>query len=63
MGGNQASIVAIITTKRDYVQGGGAPVFITENQETLQKLSMSIENIMDASAHELDPETMIIVIH
>lgn len=63
MAGLPAAIVAVVTTKPENVQGGGAPVFVTENAASLQAVSTSLEKIMDASAHEIDVHTMIIVAH
>lgn len=56
-----AEIVAVITTKPEVIQGGGAPVFIVINEMELQEISMTIEKIMDASAHEVNKDTVIIV--
>lgn len=57
------SITAIITTTKEKVSGGGAPVFIVNSREELQKLSLDLSKILDSSAHEISPETMIIVKH
>lgn len=57
------SIIAVITTKQENIKGGGVPVFITEDKKTLQHTSSSLEKILDASAHEIDEFTMIIVAH
>lgn len=57
------SIIAVITMKQENLKGGGVPVFITENKEALQQTSSSLEKILDASAHEIDQYTMIIVAH
>ncbi|PWA12422.1 hypothetical protein DCC39_06380 [Pueribacillus theae] len=57
----QATIVAIVTMKQENIKGGGAPVFITESKDDLQKVSNSLEKIMDASAHQIHENTMIIV--
>lgn len=54
-------IVAVITTNPKNMTGGGAPLFIVENPDALQKTSMTLEKIMDASAHEVNKETIIIV--
>ena len=54
-------IVAVITTKPENMAGGGAPLFIVENPEALQTTSMTLEKIMDAAAHEINKETIIIV--
>lgn len=56
-------IIAIITTKQENLKGGGVPVFITKDSQSLQETSSSLEKILDASAHEIDVETMIIVAH
>lgn len=56
-------IIAIITTKKEKIMPGGAPVFITDSEESLQKVSSTLEKTLDASAHEVDPDTMIIVAH
>lgn len=57
----QSKIVAIITMTPEKVQGGGAPVFVVTDQKELQGTSMTLEKIMDASAHEVDVDTLIIV--
>ena len=57
----QSSIIAVVTTKQENVKGGGAPFFITKDKAALQAVSTSLEKIMDASAHEIDEDTMIIV--
>lgn len=61
MENQHAEIVAIITIKPELLQGGGAPVFIVKDQKELQKISMTLEKIMDASAHEVDTDTLVIV--
>jgi carbamate kinase len=58
-----ATIIAIITTKQENLSGGGVPVFITKSKEALQKVSGTLEKTLDASAHEVDEDTMIIVAH
>lgn len=61
MSNNKTSILAIVTTKTDGIKGGSIPVFFKQTQEELQTLSKSLEKILDASAHELDSTTMLIV--
>lgn len=56
-------IMAIITTKQEKVKGGGVPVFVVEHQESLQHISSILEKTLDASAHEVDLDIMIIVAH
>ncbi|MFJ7935951.1 capping complex subunit for YIEGIA [Sporosarcina sp. NPDC096371] len=61
MGNQHAEIVAVVTMKPETIQGGGVPVFIAENKKHLQKTSLLLEKIMDAAAHEIEEETIIIV--
>ncbi|WP_342505006.1 hypothetical protein [Sporosarcina sp. FSL K6-2383] len=61
MGNQHAEIVAIITMKPEFFQGGGAPIFIVQDQKHLQKVSLTLEKIMDAAAHEVEEGTIIIV--
>ncbi|MCG7334468.1 hypothetical protein MHZ95_04125 [Sporosarcina sp. ACRSM] len=61
MGNQHAEIVAVITTKPDLIRSGGSPVFIAADNKDLQKISMTLEKIMDASAHEIEEHTIIIV--
>lgn len=54
-------IKAIVTTDKNLIMNSGAPVFLSKNQEELQELSKSLERILDASSHEINNETVIIV--
>lgn len=56
-------IIAIITTKPENVHAGGAPVFVAKDAKSLQTTSSTLEKTLDASAHEVDSDTMIIVAH
>ncbi|MCU6710029.1 hypothetical protein M6D81_15135 [Paenibacillus sp. J5C_2022] len=58
-----ADIVAVVTMNRDFVAGGGAPVFIMQSEKGLQEVAFLLEKIMDASAHDLKNGTIIIVDH
>lgn len=58
---NKVKIAAIVTQNQSLISGGGVPVFITHNREELQKLSSSLERILDSSAHEINQQTIIIV--
>lgn len=58
----QTSIIAIVTTNKEMIGGGGVPVFIT-SENSFQEVSMRLSKIMDASTHEIDAEIMIIVKH
>ena len=57
----RAMIVAVITTNQGNIKGGGVPFFVTSDRETLQKISITLEKIMDASAHEIDENTVVII--
>lgn len=61
MANQHAEIVAVITMQPETIKGGGAPVFVVMDQKELQRNSMTLEKIMDASAHEIDSNTVIIV--
>jgi len=56
-------IIAIVTTQKESIAGGGVPIFITSNHKQLQEMSFSLEKVLDASAHEVDEQTMILVAH
>jgi hypothetical protein len=58
----EKTILAIITTQRDGVSGG-APIFFAKDKEALQKISFTLEKILDGIAHQVNEETMIIVKH
>jgi cell wall assembly regulator SMI1 len=55
-------IVAVVTTERDKV-GGGAPIFIVNDEEERQKVAFSLEKMLDAIAQDLKNGTMILVRH
>lgn len=57
-----AKIVAVVTTNRDRV-AGGAPIFIVDDAAEQQKVSFSLEKILDANAHDLKNGTIILVKH
>jgi hypothetical protein len=57
---HHAEIVAVITMKPETIQGG-APIFIVKDKKDLQKISMTLEKILNASAHEIEENTLIIV--
>ncbi|WP_158081983.1 capping complex subunit for YIEGIA [Paenibacillus ferrarius] len=54
--------MAIVTLMKDKV-AGGAPIFVVDQEEDLQKVSFSLEKILDANAHDLKNGTMILVKH
>ncbi|NEW06097.1 hypothetical protein GK047_08755 [Paenibacillus sp. SYP-B3998] len=57
-----SQILAIVTMEKERV-GGGAPIFIVDNSDQQQKVSFSLEKILDATAHDLKNGTMILVKH
>lgn len=56
------SIKAVVTLKGDHV-AGGAPIFVVSDREALEKTAFLLEKILDAMAHSLSEETMILVKH
>jgi hypothetical protein len=56
------SILAIITIDRERI-AGGAPIFIVDSLEDQQATAFKLEKILDATAHDLQNGTMIIVKH
>ncbi|MGM9921231.1 MAG: capping complex subunit for YIEGIA [Bhargavaea sp.] len=61
MGEQHATVVAVVMTRQSQVQGGGAPFFIVESREELQKVSLTLEKVMDAAAQEITDDIIIIV--
>jgi len=60
--GNDVKIVAIVTTQKERV-AGGAPIFVAGDQEELQQTAFLLEKVLDAMAHQLNEQTLIIVRH
>ncbi len=58
----EKAILAIITTKRELV-AGGAPIFICNNKNDLERIAANLEAITDGIAHALGEELYIIVKH
>ncbi|MFC7442145.1 capping complex subunit for YIEGIA [Laceyella putida] len=59
---SKEKILAVVTTNHEKV-AGGAPIFVADTPEELEKKSFLLEKIMDAMVHEIDAETKIIVKH
>ena len=55
-------ILAVCTVDKNSV-GGSGPIFYCQDDDELQKVSLYLEKILDAMAHELRPGTMILVKH
>lgn len=58
----ESYILAVITSDRQAV-GGGAPIFYAGSQKEVQQLAFTLEKIIDGVAHQLRPDTLIIVKH
>ncbi|RAL21051.1 capping complex subunit for YIEGIA [Thermoflavimicrobium daqui] len=58
----ESKILAVITMEPDNI-AGGAPIFKVQNREELQQTSFTLEKILDANAHEVNSQTMILVRH
>ncbi|OEF97287.1 hypothetical protein BHF71_03900 [Vulcanibacillus modesticaldus] len=56
-------ILAIVTKNKEQIIGGGAPIFIAENDEELQRTAFLLEKILDGIAHDLENGAIIIVKH
>ncbi len=54
-------IVAVVTTDREAVGGGGAPIFYCRNEEERDQVAFMIGRLVDGMAHELANGAYIIV--
>ncbi|MHB1421293.1 MAG: capping complex subunit for YIEGIA [Bacillota bacterium] len=59
----QESIMAVVTTDREKVIPGGAPVFLAKDEEEQEKISLYISRILNGIAHDLENGVYIIVRH
>lgn len=55
-------ILAIVTLQKEGI-AGGAPIFVVNSKEDLEKQSFTLEKILDAMVHEVTPDTFILVRH
>jgi len=55
-------ILAVITTKKEQV-AGGAPIFIMDTMEEVQKTAFTLEKILDGMVHQVTEQSVIIVRH
>ncbi|WP_112181190.1 MULTISPECIES: hypothetical protein [Paraliobacillus] len=58
----EKAILAIITTNEEKVSGG-APIFLCNNKDELEKVAANLEAIIDGICHALSDELYIIVKH
>ncbi len=56
-------ILAIVTNNKDKIIASGAPVFVTRNNDEMQRTAFLLEKILDGIAHDLENGTIIIVRH
>lgn len=56
-------ILAIVTTDKGQIGGGGVPFFYCQNADEQQQVAFTLEKCLDAVVHEITPNTMIIVKH
>lgn len=59
----EKAILAIITLDNERVLPDGVPVFVTRNEEELQRTAFLLEKILDGIAHDLENGVLIIVKH
>lgn len=59
----EKAILAIIALDNERVLPGGVPVFVTRNEEELQRTAFLLEKILDGIAHDLENGVLIIVKH
>lgn len=57
------TLMAIVTTNQNAIKGGGVPVFMASDRDSMQRISNTLQKTLDAAAHEVEPDTMIIVAH
>ncbi len=57
-----AKIMAVVALDSQRI-AGGAPIFIAENAEEMQRTAFLLEKIIDATAHDLKNGTIILVDH
>ncbi|PIC64862.1 hypothetical protein CSV79_04375 [Sporosarcina sp. P13] len=63
MENQHAEIVAVVTMKRENVVAGGATIFIVKDPQELQITALTLEKVLDATSHEIDADTLIVVAH
>ncbi|WP_127530773.1 capping complex subunit for YIEGIA [Paenibacillus kobensis] len=56
-------ILAVVSIKPDQVAGGGAPIFIEKDMDSMQQTAFLLEKILDANAHDLKNGSFILVDH
>lgn len=54
--------MAVITLQKEKI-GGGAPIFVVDTADDLQKVAFTLEKILNGMVHEITGETLVIVRH
>ncbi len=54
---------AIVTTKREAVSGGMAPIFIAEDDQERERIAMWLSRITNAIVHDLHNGTLILTVN
>ncbi len=54
---------AIVTTKKDSVSGGMAPIFIAEDEQERERIAMWLTRITNAIVHDLHNGTFILTVN
>lgn len=54
---------AIVTTKKESVSGGMAPVFIAEDDQERERIAMWLSRITNAIVHDLHNGTLILTVN
>lgn len=60
---NMNPILAIVTTDKEQIGGGGVPIFYCNNADEQQHIAFTLEKCLDAIVHEITSQTYIIVKH
>lgn len=58
----EGTILAIVALQKTAV-GGGAPIFFARDEEEQEKVAGYLSRILDASAHDLENGSLILVKH
>ncbi|MCT2537397.1 hypothetical protein NC661_00395 [Aquibacillus koreensis] len=58
----EKAVLSVITTNKEQI-AGGAPIFICDTKEDMDKVAANLEAILDGISHALSDEMYIIVKH
>jgi len=54
---------AIVTTRKDSVSGGMAPIFIAEDDQERERIAMWLTRITNAIVHDLHNGTLVLTVN